>query len=141
CDRIYEGERRLPDERIPGREDNDGDGCERRRPHVPPSSPKNLRRVGNHTNLSRIRAIFSAAWPSPKDFDFVPAGLNFSSASRMSFVSVPTTAFQPSSTVSIHSVSSRRVMHGTPKKYASFCTPPLSVTTFHAPIRRAMKSR
>src|SRR2546428_8349140 len=116
CDRIYEGERRLPDERIPGREDNDGDGCERRRPHVPPSRPKNLRRVGNHTNLSRIRAIFSAAWPSPNDFDFVPAGLNFSSASRMSSGSDPTSAFQPSSTVSIHSVSSRSVMHGTPKK-------------------------
>src|SRR2546428_4518254 len=74
------------------------------------------RRNCAHTNLSRIRAIFSAAWPSPKDFDFVPSGLNFSSASRMSSGSDPTSAFQPSSTVSIHSVSSRSVMHGTPKK-------------------------
>src|SRR5437879_1132098 len=69
-----------------------------------------------HTNLSRIRAIFSAAWPSPKDFDFVPSGLNFSIAWRISSVSVPTRAFQPSSKVSIHSVSSRKVTHGTPKK-------------------------
>src|SRR3989475_7967325 len=37
CDPIYEGERRLPNDCIPGREDNDGDGCEGRRSHVPPS--------------------------------------------------------------------------------------------------------
>src|SRR2546427_564987 len=52
CDAIYEGERRLPDERIPGREDDDGDGCERRRLHLPPSSSKNLRGVGDHTTLA-----------------------------------------------------------------------------------------
>src|SRR5947209_17836712 len=97
CDPIYEGERRLPDECIPGREDDDGDGCERRQLHLPPSSPKNLRGVGDHTNLSRIRAIFSAAWPSPKDFDFLPAGLNFSIATRMSSCSDTTIACHASS--------------------------------------------
>src|SRR3989442_13438622 len=42
CDAIHEGERRLPNERIPGREDDDGDGCEGRRPHVPPSHWRSL---------------------------------------------------------------------------------------------------
>ena len=36
--------------------------------------------------------------------------------------------FQPQETVSTHSVSERRVMHGTPWKYASYCRPPESVT-------------
>src|SRR3989449_1748184 len=139
-DRVDQGERRLPDESVRGREDDDCDRRDRDRLHGPLISDLILTAAG-HTNLSRIKAIFSAAWPSPNDFDFVPDGLNFSIASRMSAVSVPTRAFQPSSTVSIHSVSSRRVTHGTPKKYASFCTPPLSVTTFEAPIRSAMKSR
>src|SRR3989449_10114259 len=39
CDSIYRGERRIPDACIPGREVADGDGCERRRLHLPPSSP------------------------------------------------------------------------------------------------------
>src|SRR5437867_1825608 len=79
-----------------------------------PPWPRSLART--HTNLSRILAIFSAAWPSPKDFDFVPSGLKFRIAWRMSSVSLPTRAFHPSSIVSIHSVSSRRVTHATPKK-------------------------
>ena len=41
--------------------------------------------------------------------------------------SAPTTRFQPASTVSTHSVSERSVTHGTPARYASFCTPPESV--------------
>ena len=85
-------------------------------------------------------AILSAAWPSPKLFDFVPSGLKCWIAWTTSCVPVPTTAFQPSSIVSIHSVSSRRVMHGIPKKYASFCTPPESVATFLDRIRSARKS-
>ena len=42
--------------------------------------------------------------------------------------SAPTSVFQPDCTVSTHSVWSRRVMHGLPKKNASFCIPPESVT-------------
>ena len=47
-------------------------------------------------------------------------------------LSAPTSIFHPASTVSTHSVFSRRVMHGTPSMYASFCIPPESVRIFCA---------
>src|SRR6266581_400188 len=108
-DAVDEGDQRPPREGVRRREDDDPDRGEGGRLHVNRDGGTRLNGCGRHTNLSRIRAIFSAAWPS--------------------------------STVSIHSVSSRSVTHGTPKKYASFWTPPESVRTFDAPISSAMKSR
>ena len=49
--------------------------------------------------------------------------------------------FHPASTVSVHSVRSRTVMHGLPAKYASFCTPPESVTIASAFFSRVSISR
>ena len=46
----------------------------------------------------------------------------------------PTRTFQPSSTVSTHSVSGRTVVHGTRSRNASFCSPPESVTTPRLPL-------
>ena len=43
--------------------------------------------------------------------------------------SAPTTRLAPQATSSVHSVSSRTVMHRLPRKNASFWTPPESVTT------------
>jgi hypothetical protein len=50
-------------------------------------------------------------------------------------------AIQPASTVSVHSVSLRRVMHGTPDRYASFWTPPESVAMACAWSSRATIAR
>ena len=48
--------------------------------------------------------------------------------------------FQPVSTVSIHSVFARSVTQGTPARYASFWTPPESVSTAQALRRSAPNS-
>ncbi len=48
--------------------------------------------------------------------------------------------FQPVSTVSVHSVLGRSVMHGTPARYASFWSPPESVSTARALQSSAVSS-
>src|SRR3954466_15512026 len=63
------------------------------------------------------------------------------SASSAARTSRSTSTFQPCSTVSTHSVVSRRVAHGVPSRYASFCTPPESVRIARAPRASVRKSR
>ena len=78
------------------------------------------------TIASRIR---SAAWPSPKEAATAaeksvrPAGARASqvdTAARITSGSTPARMLPPPCTVSIHSVSSRSVMQGQPRKNASF---------------------
>ena len=57
----------------------------------------------------------SAAWPSPK-IGGRSAGSGLARAAPNFSASTPTSVFQPVETVSIHSVSSRIVMHGTPHR-------------------------
>ena len=52
-----------------------------------------------------------------------------------------TSMFAPASTVSTHSVEGRAVTHGTPYQYASFCSPPESVTSTRACETSAAMSR
>ena len=61
-----------------------------------------------------------------------PDGRGRRAAARMRSASAPASTFQPPSSVSDHSVSSRSVTQGTPSRYASFCTPPESVSTMRA---------
>src|SRR5260370_1321883 len=71
----------------------------------------------------------AAANPSPYRGGGEPLGANPCTASTILAESDPTRVFQPASTVSTHSVSSRMVTQGTPSQQASFCSPPESVRT------------
>ena len=62
-------------------------------------------------------------------------------ARRAASASRSTSTFQPASTVSVHSVVARSVTHGTPARYASFWTPPESVSSARAWCSSAVKSR
>src|ERR1035441_4351446 len=62
-------------------------------------------------------------------------------ASRIVRWQEPARELQWFSNVSTHSVSSRSVMHGTRKKYASFCTPPESVSTNRARLSSSSISK
>ncbi len=90
------------------------------------------RACARSTYSTTTRAIRSAAWPSPK-IGGRSAGSGRRSAAANASGSHPTSVFQPVSTVSTHSVSSRSVTQRTPHRYASRCTPPESVAIARAP--------
>ena len=76
----------------------------------------------------RVATVASAARPSPygEAVDGVGRG-RMTTAARSSTRGRRT--FHPRSTVSVHSVSVRSVVHGAPSRKASFWSPPESVTT------------
>lgn len=94
-----------------------------------------------YTLSVRMEAMRSLAFPSPKTSERGPFGRKDAAAEQMASRSAPTSTFQPSSTVSVYSVFSRRVTHGTPRRYASFCTPPESVRMRRAFCSSASMSR
>jgi len=61
-------------------------------------------------------------------------------ALTMLVVSAPASRFHPISTSSVYSVSSRATTQGTPKKQASFYTPPESVRSRRAALSKAIIS-
>src|SRR5919201_2941603 len=92
-------------------------------------------------SLTSTSAMRSEAWPSPYSRG---RGLGIRAleiASTIASGSSRTSRFAPASTVSVHSVVSRSVTHGTPCQYASFCKPPESVAMTLACEASAVKSR
>jgi len=89
-----------------------------------------------------IFAILLAAFPFPKAFlGLLFFELKLFVASIIFWVDVSTSLFHPSFTVSGISVVERRVIHGIPSMYASFCTPPESVIIFREFFSSFTKSR
>src|SRR5690606_19492734 len=82
---------------------------------------------------NKMLVIFSADLPLPNSGGHADGVFTVRAAFNMFAVFAPVKRFQPACTVSGHSVSSRSVKHGTPSIYASFCTPPESVSTSFAP--------
>src|ERR1043166_6120490 len=82
----------------------------------------------------------SAAAPSPYSGGRC-AGTSRRMAATMRSESVPVRMFHPCASVSVHSVASRTVTHGTPSQYASFCRPPEQVTSARDARTAAIMSR
>src|SRR5581483_5083221 len=117
-----------------------GEHLGQREPDVPGSDDRD---VGHDalTLASRAAATRSDACPSPYSGGRSAGIRAFRTASTRASGSSSTSTFAPSSTVSTHSVDGRAVTHGTPYQYASFCSPPESVTITRACDASAAKSR
>src|SRR3990172_4995335 len=116
----------LPDQEVTQGDPHDPTADDRNLHDAPPEST----RTGSTTlcltspippfrstrSLPKISAIRRLAVPSPKIAGRSGGGVKSRHALKMRSGSVPTTLFQPISTVSIHSVSSRSVRQGTPRK-------------------------
>ena len=74
--------------------------------------------------------MLKPALPIPNKGNLGEVGSKLFIAEHSCFSLVPTRIFHPEATVSIHSEFYLMVIQGTPKRYASFCTPPESVKIF-----------
>ena len=86
-------------------------------------------------------ATFGEAFPSPYRGGRSSGIRAAATAAASRTGSSSTRTFAPSSTVSFHSVEGRAVTHGTPNQYASFWSPPESVTITRACEASAAMSR
>src|SRR5581483_373974 len=118
-----------------------GEGGGERQSDVPGADDGDVVEGGARHDAQAYRAAAtrSAAWPSP--YRGGAAAGNRAAARAVGIASGSASVFAPASTVSTHSVLGRTVTHGTRSQYASFCSPPESVTTALADAVRSSISR
>ena len=92
--------------------------------------------------ILEIRSLITCdVLPFPKtDFEYLKIGDGLLMALTIFLLSTPVRTFHCPLMVSIHSVFFLMVIQGTLSRYASFCIPPESVTTFKEFCNSAIKS-
>ena len=102
----------------------------------------NIRILNHYSLLAMVSRMIWAAWPLPKAAGVVEwLSISRWAACRMRSGLASARMAAPLSTSSTHSVSGRSTTHPRPAKQASFCRPPLSVSTSLAFCSAAKVSR